>query len=389
MPKVLPPRASLEWLKKTAKQNLPALRARDPGARLADVQRALARDHGFASWRALKAHVESRPDAAVPAEEEIAAFLLAVGEGEVGTVRAALAQTPALVDAVGPHPFWGGRPQPRHVAIETKRSDIFDLLLESGADVNGRNGDYDDWSPLMLALSGDRPDMRQALIERGARIGLAEALLMADDARVETLLRPGRSALPATGPNRGSILAFARTPFAIDLLLDLGAPAGMKDRWGSTPIDAMSRSGPNGRALVEHMIKRGIAAAPQDYARLNDRAALAAMIEADPGIVRSEAVMMGAVDFGHHDLALWLLDQGADPNARSDSESRHTALHSAAWNGDLAMAQLLAAAGADPSARDAQYDGTPRGWAETAITIANNPKCAKVAAWLEALAGPD
>jgi hypothetical protein len=385
MPRTLPPRASLEWLKKTAKQDLPALRAEKTDARLADAQLALARDYGFSSWRALKAHIESRPDIPAPADEEVAAFLRAVGDGEIEKVRAALAAAPALVNAIGAHPYWGGRPQPLHVAIETKRRDMFDLLLDSGADVNGRNEEYDGWSPLMLSTQRDRPDMRQALIDRGARIGLAEALLMGDDGLVDKMLRPGRNALPATGPNRGSIVAFARTPFAIDRLLELGVPADLEDRWGVAPIEAMSRLGPAGRPLVEHMIKRGVATAPEEYARLGDQARLTAMFEADPGIARSDAVMLAAVDFGHRGLVRWLLARGANPNARSDAG--HSALHYAAWSGDLETVQMLVAADADPRARDAQYDSTPRGWAKTAITVANNPKCLEVAAWLEELAG--
>jgi ankyrin repeat protein len=377
MPRTLPERASLEWLKKTARQNLRALRAAAPAAKLADAQRALARDYGFASWRALKAHVEEPID-----ETAIAAFLRAVRDGETGKVRAALAAAPALANAIGPHPYWGGRPQPLHVAIETKRRDMFDLLLAAGAEVNGRNEGYDLWSPLMLTFSRDREDMREELIRRGARIGLVEALLMKDDALTGELLARG---LPDLAPNRGSILAFARTPDAIDALLALGAPAGMADRWGATPIEAMSRSGPDGRVLVRHMMLRGIVARPQEFARLGDQETLAMLVDADPAVARSEAVMMAAVDFGHHDLARWLLAKGADPMARSNAETGHSALHSAAWNGDLEMARLLVEAGADPAARDARHDGTPQGWAQTSAAITNNPACAAVAAWLAGL----
>jgi ankyrin repeat protein len=379
MAKSLPARASLEWLKKTARQNLRALRAADPAAKLADAQRALARDYGLPSWRALKAQVETPV-----AEEAVAAFLRAVGDGEIGQVRAALAATPALANAVGPHPYWGGRPQPLHVAIETKRRDMFDLLLAAGADVNGRNEAYDHWSPMMLTVPHDRADMRAELIARGARIGLVEALMLKDDAMVDALLR---DALPAI-PNEGSILAFARTPFAIDRLLALGASATQKDRWGATPIAQMSRSKPDGRALVRHMMRRGVAPAPQEFARLGDREALAMLIDADPGLARSDAVMMAAVDFGHHDLVRWLLGQGADANARSADDTRHGALHSAAWNGDLEMVQLLVAAGADLRLRDAKHDAPPWGWAETAITVTNNPKCRAVADWLAGRAPP-
>lgn len=53
----LPPRPSLDHLKKQAKDRLVALQAASPGAQLADAQHVLARDYGFASWPKLKAHV--------------------------------------------------------------------------------------------------------------------------------------------------------------------------------------------------------------------------------------------------------------------------------------------------------------------------------------------
>jgi len=57
-PRDLPATANLEHLKKQAKARLRTLRAQAPQARLADAQLAIARDYGFASWRALKASVE-------------------------------------------------------------------------------------------------------------------------------------------------------------------------------------------------------------------------------------------------------------------------------------------------------------------------------------------
>jgi ankyrin repeat protein len=381
----LPVRPNLEWLRKTAKERLSEIRTTEPNAKLADAQLALAREYGFPSWRRLRAHVEALAAKAADAKvDEVSdEFFLNVGTGAVNKVRAMLAANPALVNVVGPHPFWGGRPQALHVAIEGKRRDMFDLLLEYGADVNGSNDEYDHWSPLMLAVNRDRPDMQQALLERGARIGLLEGLLLGDDTRVEELLRAGR--LPAIAPNRGSFLAFARTPFAIDRLIALGAQTDMKDRWGSTPIDALSRMGPKGTALVRHMIGRGIVAAPKEYARLGDLETLARLVKSDPSIVKLDSVMMAAVDFRHYEIVKWLLARGADVNARSDAESRHTALHSAAWNGDLEMVMLLVHAGADRHARDAQYDSTPEGWAETSIEVSNNPACAEVVEYLRTL----
>ena len=40
----------------------------------------------------------------------------------------------------------------------------------------------------MLAMNREQHDMRDELLRRGARIGLVEALMMEDDARVEELL---------------------------------------------------------------------------------------------------------------------------------------------------------------------------------------------------------
>ena len=132
-----------------------------------------------------------------PVTDELAReFLRHVATGRIDDVRAMLAATPALVNATGPHPFWGGRPQPLHVAIEGGRREIIDLLLERGADVNGENAGYDHWSPLMIAINREDVAMRDQLLARGARLGVVEALMMADDARVEELLQR-RTWLPA------------------------------------------------------------------------------------------------------------------------------------------------------------------------------------------------
>lgn len=309
-------------------------------------------------------------------------FFELVGTGRIDEVREALRLDPALVHAVGPHPFWGGRPQALHLAIEGKRRDMFDALLEAGANVNGINDGYDGWSPLMLAISKNQGDMRDALLARSAHVGILEALMLGDDEAVARAVTAGP--LPAIRPNGGSILAFARTPRAIDLLLDAGASATDIDRWGAAPIEAFSRQGPTGHALLRHLEARGYAIGAAEWTRTGDLERLHTLAHADPAVVHDAAVFMAAVDFRHHTIVEWLVSRGASPNARTTAQSRHTALHSAAWNGDLEMVKLLVAAGADVLARDAQYDGTPEGWANTSVEVTNNPACAQVAAWLRA-----
>src|SRR5262245_57940618 len=58
-PKSLPDAANLDWLRKQAKRRLKELRETRPDAQLADAQFEIAKQYGFASWRALKAHVDS------------------------------------------------------------------------------------------------------------------------------------------------------------------------------------------------------------------------------------------------------------------------------------------------------------------------------------------
>jgi len=59
-PANLPAQPNLEHLRKIAKQRLRAMQRIAPSAKLADAQFQIAREHGFASWRALKTEMDRR-----------------------------------------------------------------------------------------------------------------------------------------------------------------------------------------------------------------------------------------------------------------------------------------------------------------------------------------
>jgi hypothetical protein len=72
-PLTLPPRPSLEQLRKQAKERRDA----SPGATLADAQFALARDYGFDSWPKLVHHVEAMARPEVEQQDRIARDMVA------------------------------------------------------------------------------------------------------------------------------------------------------------------------------------------------------------------------------------------------------------------------------------------------------------------------
>ena len=69
----------------------------------------------------------------------------------------------------------------------------------------------------------------------------------------------------------------------------------------------------------------------------------------------------GACRNGHTAVAAWVLERGADVNAKRVFGG--TGLHWAAINGHKDTAAFLLAHGADRTIRDAKFDSTPEGWA--------------------------
>src|SRR5262245_52015354 len=88
----LPARPALDWYKKAATKRLAELRASDPNAKLADAQLAIAREHGFPSWRRLKDRIDELV-------VHLPALFRAIHDDDRGTLTKLLDDQPELAQA--------------------------------------------------------------------------------------------------------------------------------------------------------------------------------------------------------------------------------------------------------------------------------------------------
>jgi ankyrin repeat protein len=213
----LPARPDLDQLRRQAKELLRAARAGDPAAAarirsvsarqtLTAARLAIAREHGFPSWRQLK--IEADALAAGLAEQADAFLAASIGDGSDRAARM-LAAAPELADydfrtavvlgnaalvgdALDRDPGLAARPDartgwlPLHAVCASRwhrldpartagMAEVARLLLDAGADYGtrelpGRGGQARRWSALFCAVAGasNHPVIR-LLLERGAR----------------------------------------------------------------------------------------------------------------------------------------------------------------------------------------------------------------------------
>jgi ribosomal protein S18 acetylase RimI-like enzyme len=142
------------------------------------------------------------------------------------------------------------------------------------------------------------------------------------------------------------------------------------------------QAGPPSSRVVAYVeaIARG------DVAGLEAAAAALQVAERDARLLNGRTPLQQAVESGQPATAAWLVDHGAEldvlmawllgwrdraatllaerPELRDRLlEADITPLHAAAEHDDTDLARLLLAAGADPTRRDPEFDGTPLDWA--------------------------
>lgn len=398
----LPDDASLEWLRKHAKHRLRELRKAQPDAKLAQAQLEVAREHGFTSWRALRAHIDS-----LSLEGQLFA---AAKAGDLAALRTILTANPGLRD-VRDRPYAHSL---LHVAAFSGHLPIVEYLIGIGADVNYRekgdntcamhwaaargsleivraladaggdvvgHGDDHAMEVIGWACMWDGADddahrkVVDFLLSRGARHHIFSAIAMNLPDEVRRIVRENPKALEQRQSHNESFrppLHYAvsmNRPEMVELLLQLGADPFLTDgsKWHYAPmIEARNPS-------IDLPIMRAYAAqkdAPVLFAflALHDWARAEALLRKRPDIL-SHKNHVGTLHLmakrGDAEAVRWLLGRGADPNARWDHyDASVTALHMAAWGGHVDAARALLEAGADPTIKDSKHDSDALGWAE-------------------------
>lgn len=290
----LPPHPSLEQQKKLAKELLRALRAGDATARervrrhlpdkqrltLADAQFVLAREYGFESWAALKAHIEAgTADLPRSVEEELRQAFAA---RDIPTIRELVRRHPAARALIDAPLFPFDSPALVHFANDPA---LVELLLELGADPNRRS---EWWAGGFHPLHVARGAAADRLLAAGAvpdacaaanldRPDLLQRILDAEPERV--LERGGDGQTP---------LHFARSREVIDLLLARRADIDARDvDHRATPAQWMlERAHGAGRyELARYLVERGASTDVFLAAALGLTDELRAMLDADASLL--------------------------------------------------------------------------------------------------------
>jgi len=165
----------------------------------------------------------------------------------------------------------------------------------------------------------------------------------------------------------------------VSLLLDLGADplavdgAGMPAAAYATAPDIDVRVMEKIRALTSSELVSAARGSRPAQTGMMDLAAMVALGDWETASrllsENSKTIQPGALHLmaKRNDVAAlkWLLDHGANPNARwTHWEAEVTPLHLAASQGHAESVHLLLNGGADPSIRDSMHDADAIGWAE-------------------------
>jgi ankyrin repeat protein len=378
----LPPRPSLEQLKRQAKSLLKRQQTADPAAltrireshprwrnlsgeqiaaspfALADAQLVIASEYGFASWSRLQSHIKTL-EAAGATAEAVASLRDAAGKGDIGRLNALLDVHPELIDERGGEGVRtalhqavfgnseaavklllerganpnirceGDNAYPLHFAVEKNRVAITHLLVEHGADTVGE-GDYHElgvigWATAWEYIKAD-PETVGYLLAHGARHNIFSAVAMGDVETIRGLIarqpddleRRMNGAIMRSMPLHLAVIK--RQPAMVRALLELGANPECLDEAGFTPLDHAALHGAS--EMVAILMDAGAKLRLPAAAALGRDADVARLLRRDPDALKPEGrwsrLILRASEHGSGEMVETLLRNGASLNIRDN-----------------------------------------------------------------------
>ncbi len=207
------------------------------------------------------------------------------------------------------------------------------------------------------------------LISRGARHNIYSAMSINDENEVRRIVAADPEALESPQSHNEDFrrpLHFAvhkQLHRTVSLLLELGSDPLGTDASGNTAV-AYAMSTEIARPVLE-AIRARVGPTLLTSVALGDWDNAARLLREDPRAVERDGILHLMAKSNNVAAVKWLLDHGANPDARWDHWGAVvTPLHLAALAGHPDVARVLLDAGADPTIHDTQHDSDALGWAE-------------------------
>ena len=240
-----------------------------------------------------------------------------------------------------------------HWAAHRNNQELAQVLLDENADVDSAN--ELGATPLWLAAVNGSAVMVEQLLDAGANPNLSlkmgETPLMSaartgSEKSVALLLEAGADISNAEEERGQTALMWATAQGhanVVKLLIDNGANLNARSTVWHQLENTAGNTNPSGNFKMAH----GGSSAIMFAARVGDIATTQVLLEGGANVNDTAAsgvsVLVQAAHSGHEELALFLLEQGADPNA---IEAGYSALHAAVLRSEVELVKALLEHGA-------------------------------------------